>query len=166
MSTERRHTDVTELGWLDWLAACALDPIVRVEGKDFEKTKAKGKLVRFNRACLVLPETATNATGLLYDRPRVHAEGLRRLPTGELVPNGNRFEVRWEELDWVSWEPWLDPAGRRAKVTVSGQSSFGTLRVYEDGRLVDTITRKMSHHGTYHAAVLAAMKRGSYGANE
>jgi hypothetical protein len=152
VSSDRRHTDVIELGWLDFLAACARDPLVRVEGHDVEATANAGRLVRFNLALRVRPDTGTGGS-----RPRVHAERLRR-SGDQLLPTGRTIELRWEEVDWVSWEPWRDPSGRRAKVTVTGRSDFGTLRVYEDGRLVDEVTRQISHWGSYDRAVEAAMR--------
>ena len=153
MSSDRRHTDVIELGWADFMTACARDPLVRVEGQDTARTHECGRLVRFNRVVHILVDTARESSV----GPRVHALRTRR--DGErLVATTTRIEVRWEELDWVSWDPLRDPAFRRAKVTVTGQSNFGTLRVYEDGRLVDTVQRRVEHYGSYDRAVSAAIR--------
>lgn len=134
MSANRKHTDVLELGWLDFLAACEADPHVRVEGHDTIATQAKGRLVRFNRAVSVRVETATSGK-----TPRVHADGLRR--AGEngdiLVPGGPTFTITWDELDWVSWNPTQSADGRRFKITHTGRSNFGTIDLWEGNRLVD-----------------------------
>lgn len=154
MSDKRRHTAVLELGWLDFLAACEDDPFIRAEGHDVEKTHARGHLVRFNLALRVLPETARDGAG----RPRVHAQRLRRLASGHLVPTDTLHELRWEELDWVSWVPSSDAAGRRLKLTVTGESYFGELQVWDGGRVHDSRTNGIRDYGTHGAAVAAVLR--------
>jgi hypothetical protein len=154
MSAERRHTDVPELGWLDFIAACDEDDLVRVEGHDIEKTHAAGRLVRFNLAVQVMPETARWLHG---QPPRVHARRTRRVGDA-LVPTDLTVELKWEEVDWVSWEPLANPNGRRLKLTVEGESNFGRLQVWEGGRLVDTVTRRVTDYGSHAKALAAALK--------
>lgn len=140
MSANRKHTDVLELGWLDFLLACGDDPFVRVEGHDYARTMASSRLVRFNRAVQVLPSTRVDG-----DLPRVHAYTLRRI--GEkmqfLVPTSTQIVLAWDEVDWVSWDPGHRPDGRRFKITTTGQSVFGQYDLWEGTRLVERATGRV-----------------------
>ena len=154
MSNDRRHTDIMELGWADFMSACVSDPFVRTEGHDIAKTHDAGRLVRFNLALRVLPETVYHSGAGL---PRVHAQRLRR--QGDLlIPTDDLFLVTWEELDWISWVPMLPPSGRRLKLTVTGQSHFGEWQVWEGGRVVHVATRRITDYDSHGAAVAAVLR--------
>lgn len=156
MSDNRKHTDVMELGWLDVLIACRADPYVRAEGHDELATQLKGRLVRFNRAVQVVGDDEVAGC------PRVHAVNLVR--TGEnndlLVPGTKTLTISWDEWDWVSWHPTLDPSGRRFKITHTGQSHFGDMDLWDDNRLVDRRTNEvLGRFDDRSAAVVAAVRR-------
>lgn len=171
MSADRRHTDVRELGWQDVLLACTRDPYVRAEGHDDAATQAKGRLVRFNWA-VQIHGVSSEDTPLVPNAPlalhatssddvtplALHATRLER--HGDLlVPGHKRVVLTWSEWDWISWQPMLSPTGRRFKITHTGESSFGSLEIWNDTRIVDRRTnRVVGEYDDRAAAVVAAVK--------
>jgi len=129
--------------------------MVRVEGHDVALTAARGRLVRFNRAVCVLPDTATSGTS-----PRVHAIGLRRDGNGALIVDGAKSTIlAWDEVDWVSWHPSVSADGRRFKITHTGRSRFGAIDLWNDNRLVERETgRVIGEYANRGLAVIAALR--------
>lgn len=127
MSENRRHVYAdgevdNELTFEGFLDLCRTAAIVRVQGKVESKTKAKGRLVRFNRAVLVYPDSVR--FGKRTDEPYVIAERVRWSPKeGIFVLTGVKMRLTWRLLDWVSWTATGDPNGTWLKVTEIGDAA-------------------------------------------
>lgn len=155
MSKNRRHTDIPELGWADFLAVCAHEPILRVQGR--VRPGPYGKLVRFNRSVLVDVNSATRTN----QGPCVHAERVRwRQSLGIWRPFDIQMCLEWRCLDWVTWKAIGDPNGTWLKVTIEGQSSFGRYEVHGSA-VVDRETRERYNYNSYGEALAAAVKIAS-----
>ena len=109
MSANRRRvygTDESlsnEISFDRFLKLCRSEPIIRVQGRS-----APGR--RFNRAVLVLTDTATETS---VEVERVRWDRQR----GVFELTGQRMRVEWRSLDWVSWTATGDPNGTWLKVT-------------------------------------------------
>ncbi len=112
----------TEITFDQFITACAHDGcIVRAQGKIEDATKARGRLVRFNRSVLVDVTTADfNADG----NPYVIATRVRwnwRAEQYDIVyrPDGTPWThtLTWTQLDYVTWKASGDPNGTWIKVT-------------------------------------------------
>lgn len=88
--------------------------IMRVQGKVEDRTKKRGRLVRFNRSVLVLGDTAaTNRQG----HPYVKVERVRWNWRKQcFAKTGKVFTVTWRLLDWVTTQACNDPNGTWMKV--------------------------------------------------
>ena len=116
-----RHVEAFEIGWDDFVEQCREAPVCRIYGRVELATSEAGRLVRFNRAVLVRPDTACTHEG----SSTVHAVRLKRTPVGWIV--GDPILIRWTELRYVTWmtDPGTDPNGHWCKVTVEG--SLGAI---------------------------------------
>ena len=109
-----------EITFTEFLTRAHTSPILRVQGKITDATKAKGRLVRFNRSVQVLPETAAiNASG----NPYVTAQRIRwnwRRQRFDLVfrKDGTPWmhTLTWSQLDYVTWQACGDPNNTWIKV--------------------------------------------------
>lgn len=145
MSASRRHTDVVELGWADFYAACTHDPIARVQGR-----LPNGK--RFNRALRVL----TLKSGITPGGPTVEAARVKWWSKGGIwIDTGETMLLEWKYVDWVTWKARNDPNGTWMKVTAKGRSNFGHFEV-RGNSVVDTRDRSVVHHVNRGLAVIAA----------
>lgn len=137
MSANRRHTDVIELGWLDFLAASATK-VIRVQGRRYssELPGSDGRMKRFNQTFRLMDDHEISPAG-----PSVHAMRVRRSrSTGEWVDVAETT-LEWKSVDWISFKPTGDPNGTWLKVTVQDHSRFGEYDLFEtrligpDGRV-------------------------------
>ncbi len=152
MSSNRRHTEVNELGWLDLMAACRESPILRVQGR--QPIPNEGRMKRFNRALRIHPETCKGSTN-----PKVLATRVKwnkRLGLWQDLPETMWLE--WRTVDWLSWRATGDPNGTWCKVTVQGKAVFGHLEV-RDASVYDTVEDVTVHYPNRGLAVIAAIRR-------
>jgi len=106
MSTNRRETEIPTITFQQFLEQCQDQPVVRIQGKQEDPTKRKGRLVRFNRLVFIEVPTATvgTSTGVPYVRAR------RMVKTySSWVPEGDLMTVSFRLLDYVAWTGGLSP---------------------------------------------------------
>jgi hypothetical protein len=117
-----RHIEAFEIGFDDFVEQCLDAPVCRVYGRVELLTAEVGRLVRFNRTVLVIPQSKRLVDGL----PAVDAFRLRRQRDGSLKTLG-MVTIRWEELRYVTWmtDAGRDPNGHWCKVTV--ENSLGAI---------------------------------------
>lgn len=122
MSANRRrsgdvagHDCPDEVTFSQFIELCGCDPIVRVQGKQRDPTRARGALVRFNRAVRVHTNTAT---GGVVHATRVEWNWRTQSWDLKLDKNGAPMMmiVTWSDLDWVTWTATGDPNGSWIKV--------------------------------------------------
>jgi len=126
MSYNRRRTGEwpgidcpEELTFVEFLQRTDDNPIVRVQGKVFKRTKESGRLVRFNLAVRVLSDTEMvneHGVGVLAERVRWN---WRAEKWETIIEDGSPVivTVTWAQLDYVSWVASGDPNGTWIKVT-------------------------------------------------
>lgn len=95
--------------------------ILRVQGKIEDATKAKGRLVRFNRSVRIKPDTfAYNADGDPYVvAQRIRWDWRSGCFVDLLREDGTPWEhtLTWSQLDYITWQACGDPNGTWIKVT-------------------------------------------------
>lgn len=154
MSSNRRHTEVNELGWLDLMAAANEAPILRVQGR--VAVPNQGRMKRFNRALRLHPETVK-----MGKNPTVEATRVKwNKKLGIWVDLEETMTLNWATVDWLSWRATGDPNGTWCKVTVTGKARFGHLEV-RDAMIYDTLTETTRHYANRGLAVIAAVRQMS-----
>ncbi len=113
MSAGRRdHAHIPELLFEEFLERCTTEPLCRVQGRVESKTRAAGRLVRFNRLVRVLPHTVSRG----LKGPYVRVERMRFAGRLGYVPTGRFMTITWRNFDWVSWTIAGDPNGSWVKI--------------------------------------------------
>lgn len=154
MSSNRRHTEVNELGWADLMAACSEAPILRVQGR--VAAPNQGRMKRFNRALRIHPETSTSGSN-----PTVQATRVKwNKKLGIWIDLDEVMTLEWTTVDWLSWRATGDPNGTWCKVTVTGKAVFGHLEV-RDSMVYDTVADITRHYPNRGLAVIAAIRQMS-----
>jgi hypothetical protein len=152
MSSNRRHTDVNELGWLDLMAACAQEPILRVQGRICVPNE--GRMKRYNRSVRIHPETSTKGKN-----PTVQATRVRWSKKLAIwLDTDETMTLEWNTVDWLSWKATGDPNGTWCKVTTTGKAVFGHLEV-RDASVYDTTTEVARLYPNRGLAVIAAIRQ-------
>jgi hypothetical protein len=127
MSANRRETgQVVEITFQEWLDACEERPMVRVQGKVESATQQQGRLVRFNRVCVVNPADVQWRDGDPYIRVQRMRWNKDRL---EWEWKGEFMTLAWRLLDWVTWKINGDPNDTWVKVVeIDNESSTSYQR--------------------------------------
>jgi len=118
MSTNRRRTGdlpgvdcPDEISFAEFLVACREDPLVRVQGRRLDAEA--GKLRRFNRALIVMPDTVKQTKGGYHT---VKARRMKRDKNGAWILTNKLMTLSERLVDWCTWMLDGDPNGTWKKV--------------------------------------------------
>lgn len=125
MSANRRHNaDVPEITLGEFLNRCRANPLMRVQGKVESATRDAGRLVRFNRAVCVYPDSVrVGPHGPHFRVQRIRWDPLRVA----WVLMGEWMTLTWRLLDWVTPQLGGNPNGTWVKVTEVGELATAAL---------------------------------------
>lgn len=148
MSANRRHTDVSELGFTDMINVANTSPIIRVQGFT-DDTRGK----RFNRAVRIIPSTFKLGSDPTVMVMRV--KWSRKLAT--YIDTGETMCLRWSRLNWITWKASGEANGTWCKVTAKGRTKFRHIEV-RDTSTYNTLTGESVEYANRGLAVIAAMR--------